>query len=278
MDRRKELGEFLQTRRARLQPEDVGLRTFGGPRRVPGLRREELAQLAGVSFDYYVRLEQGRCPNVSEAILAAVGRALHHLARPVATARRRAQVQRVRPGLQALLDTITHVPAFVMGRRLDVLAWNRLASALVMDFPAVPREQRNMVRFVFLDESAQQLYPDWEQVARETVAFLRLDAGEHTDDPELASLVGELSVKSDDFRVWWADHDVREKAHGQKRYNHPLVGEIVVAYETLRLPDDPDQALAIYTVEPGSLSAANLALLASLTATAVPDAREDVPR
>ncbi|WP_078962138.1 helix-turn-helix transcriptional regulator [Streptomyces hygroscopicus] len=281
MDRNTELSEFLRTRRARLSPGEAGASVSNdSPRRVPGLRREELAQLAGMSTDYYTRLEQGRHLNVSEAVLDAVARALQlddteraylfELARPRPrrTVRRRPpRPQRVRPGVHALLRTLDGVsPAFVLGRRGDVLAANRLARALIVDFEALPYHERNMARFMFLDEAARELWPEWETVAAEMVASLRLEAGRHPDDPRLTELVGELTIKSQEFRKWWADHNVREKTHGVKLYHHPVVGDMTLAYENVTVPGDPDQALCIYTVEPGSPSEEALRLLASWTA------------
>ncbi|MDT0546835.1 MULTISPECIES: helix-turn-helix transcriptional regulator [Streptomyces] len=282
MDRNTELSEFLRTRRARLRPEDAGVSlTTSGPRRVPGLRREELAQLAGVSTDYYTRLEQGRHLNVSEAVLDAVARALRlndteraylfELAkpRPRRTQRRRPpRPQRVRPGVYRLLQTLDAAvsPAFVLGRRSDVLASNRLARALIVDFDALPYRERNMIRFMFLDPAARELYGEWENYASEMVAGLRLQAGRNADDPVLTELVGELTIKSPEFRTWWADHNVREKTHGVKVYHHPLVGEMTLSYENVAFPGDADQALCIYTVEPGSPSEEALRLLANWTA------------
>ncbi|GAB3985364.1 helix-turn-helix transcriptional regulator [Actinoallomurus acanthiterrae] len=273
MEKRAELTEFLRTRRARLQPEDVGLRPYGGRRRVPGLRREELAQLAGVSVDYYVRLEQGRTNNVSEEVLQAVAQALRlddderaylrNLAKPTRSRRRPPRTERVRPGVRRLLDMAEGVPAYLIGRRADVLAWNRMAAAVFADFGALEPAQRNWGRMIFFNEDVRALFDDWTIKARETVAFLRLRAGEYPDDPELAALVGELSVKSEDFRRWWADHNVKDKSNGRKVMHHPLVGELVMDYESLRFPDDPDQVLVTYTVEAGSTSEANLRLLAS---------------
>jgi transcriptional regulator with XRE-family HTH domain len=282
------LGGFLQSRRARIQPEDVGLPPYGR-RRVPGLRREEVAQLAGVSVDYYIRLEQGRGRNVSNEVLDAVARVLRldpaehehlrDLARPGRagrTASRAPAASRVRPGVRLMLDAMRDVPAFVLGRRMDVLAWNDLCGAL-QDFRAgtVP----NMVRAVFRSPGARTLYPDWAAVAAETVAYLRLDAGRHPDDPQLAALVGELSVHSEDFRRLWADHLVKEKTHGVKRISHPVAGELELAYETMALPGDPDQTVVVYTAPAGSPSAERLALLASWTATSADaTAAPDGPR
>lgn len=258
---------------------------------MPGLRREEVAQLAGVSVDYYSRLEQGRHLNVSDEVLDAVSRALRlddveraylfQIARVnTRRARRRpAPVQRVRPGIRRLLETLDDVtPAFVFGRRMDMLAANRLARALIGDFEALPPRERNLLRFTFLDESARELYTDWEEVARDNVAILRLDAGRHPDDPLLTELVGELAVKSDEFRRWWADHNVRERTHGIKRYHHPLVGDLTINYESVAVLGDPDQTLCLYTAEPGSPSENALRLLANWTGTpSTADRDADLP-
>jgi transcriptional regulator with XRE-family HTH domain len=270
-----ELRDFLRSRRARITPEEAGLTPAPGTRRVPGLRREEVAQLAGVSVDYYVRLERGRSVHVSEAVLDAVARALRltedergHLfavARPSRGRSRPLPPQRVRPGLYRLLDTLTESPALVVGRRTDVLAANRLARALYTDFDALPHRERNMSRFIFLDPVARELYPDWEDVARSSVAALHLYAGHHPDDPRLAELVGELSVRDEDFRHWWADHDVQRRTYGAKHFHHPVVGDLTLDYEALAVAGDPEQTLGIYTAEPGSRSAEALRLLASWT-------------
>ncbi|GAA4903345.1 helix-turn-helix transcriptional regulator [Streptomyces coeruleoprunus] len=274
MDQRAELSEFLRSRRARLKPEDVGLPEFGRHRRVPGLRREELAQLAGVSVAYYTRLEQGNGRNVSTEVLDSIARALRltdaernhlvHLAKPTAKKKRRsaARPQTVRPGVLHLLDSMDSVPAFVLGRRLDILAWNRLGRALLGDFEAMDPQDRNMARHVFLSPSARTLYVDWEAKATEVVSVLRMYAGCSPDDPQLSTLVGDLSVHSPEFRSLWAAHLVQEKGHGVKRLHHPLVGELTLSYETLRLPDDHDLSLVTYTAEPDSLSAESLRLLA----------------
>ncbi|MFD8965670.1 helix-turn-helix transcriptional regulator [Streptomyces sp. NPDC059568] len=271
-----ELREFLRSRRARITPEEVGLSPQGGVRRVPGLRREEVAQLAGVSVDYYVRLERGRTTSVSESVLDAVARALRldeterdHLfavARRSRARRRPMAPQRVRPGLYRVLETVGDSPAMVLGRRMDVLATNRLARALFTDFDVLPHRERNMVRYIFLDESARELYTDWESSARGTVASLHLYAGRHPDDPLLAELIGELSLRDEDFRRWWADHDVLRRTHGSKRYHHPVVGDLDLEYEALTPVGDPEQTLGLHTAEPGSPSEQALRLLASWTA------------
>ncbi|MDX6316291.1 MAG: hypothetical protein QOF44_5755 [Streptomyces sp.] len=270
-----ELREFLRSRRARITPEEVGLSPQPGTRRVPGLRREEVAQLAGVSVDYYVRLERGRGVNVSESVLDALARALRltdtersHLfavARPTRARHRPMAPQRVRPGLYRMLETLTEIPAMVIGLRMDVLATNRLARALLVDFDALPHRERNMARFLFLDEAARELYVDWEATARGTVASLHLYAGRNPHDPHLAELIGELSLRDRDFRRWWADHDVLLRTHGAKRYHHPVVGDLVLDYEALTPTGDPDQTLGLHTAEPGSPSEQALRLLASWT-------------
>jgi transcriptional regulator with XRE-family HTH domain len=253
LDRRAELSEFLRSRRARLKPEDVGLPRFGRHRRVPGLRREELAQLAGVSVAYYTRLEQGNGRNVSAEVLDAIASALRltdaehahltHLAKPKQHKKTpSARPQQVRVALRHLLDSLEGVPAYVTGRRSDILAWNRM---------------------VFLRPSYRDLYVDWASKATDIVSFLRMDAGCHPDDPQLSALVGELSVKSEEFRRLWATHDVKEKTHGVKRMHHPLVGELTLSFETFKLPDDHEQSLITYHAEPGSASAEGLRLLAS---------------
>jgi transcriptional regulator with XRE-family HTH domain len=283
LDRRAELSEFLRTRRARLKPEDVGLPDYGRHRRVPGLRREELAQLAGVSVAYYTRLEQGNGRNVSAEVLDSIARALRlndaehshliHLAKPKQNKKRSAaRAQQVRGALGQLLDSMDGVPAYVVGRRSDVLAWNRMAAALFGDWGELPERERNWARMVFLKPEYRDLFVDWEQKASDVVGYLRLDAGCHPDDPRLSALVGELSVKSGDFRRLWARHDVKEKTHGVKLLRHPLVGELTLSFETFRLGDDPEQSLVTYHAEPGSPSADALRLLASWGADAAASA------
>ncbi|MEY9845366.1 helix-turn-helix transcriptional regulator [Streptacidiphilus sp. MAP5-3] len=277
LDPRSELSEFLRTRRARLQPEEVGLPYFGARRRVPGLRREELAQLAGVSVAYYTRLEQGNAHNVSASVLEAIADALRldaaerehldHLVKPRQRTRAvPARAQRVRPQLQFLLDSMDAVPAYVIGPRADVLAWNRMACALLGDFGAKTPEQRNFAWMIFMDPASHEFYDDWEGKARDVVSCLRMAAGRTPDDPKLAALIGELSVKSPEFRQWWAAHDVRSKGPCQKELHHPVVGRLSLAYEAMVLPADPDQQLITYAAEPGSASAESLRLLASWAA------------
>ncbi|WP_372340708.1 helix-turn-helix domain-containing protein [Streptomyces sp. AS13] len=280
LDRRAELSEFLRTRRAKLQPQDVGLPEFGRHRRVPGLRREELAQLAGVSVAYYTRLEQGNGRNVSAEVLDAIARALGltdaehahltHLARPARHKKKRrpARAQRVRTGLLYLRESMEGVPAYVTGARSDILAWNPMAAAVFGDWGALPPGERNWARLVFLSPAYRDLFVNWDSKASDMVSYLRLYAGCHPDDPELSALVGELSVKSEEFRRLWATHNVKEKGHGTKLVRHPLAGDLTLSYETLNLPDDEEQHLVTYHAEPGSASAEGLRLLASWGADA----------
>lgn len=274
LDRRAELSEFLRSRRARLTPEDVGLPRYGRQRRVPGLRREELAQLAGVSVAYYTRLEQGNGQNVSAEVLDAISRALRltdaehahltHLAKPKQHKKKTStRSPQARAAVRQLLDSLENVPAYLTGRRTDILAWNRMAAAVFGDWAELSASERNWARLVFLSPGYRELFVDWEGKAADVVSFLRMDAGCHPDDPKLSALVGELSVKSEEFRRLWAAHDVKDKGHGVKHLRHPLVGELDLAFETFRLPDDADQALTIYSAEPASPSAEALRLLAS---------------
>lgn len=276
LDRRAELGEFLRSRRARLSPKEVGLPEHGARRRVPGLRREELAMLAGVSVDHYVRLEQGRTMHFSESVLDAVAQALrlnpterehfYRLARPWSGAEPESE-QRVRPGLRRLLDTAADVPAYIVGRGTNVLAWNALAAAIITDFGALPPRERNLARLVFLDEGMRELYEDWPAKAADVVAYLRLDSARNPGDAGIASLIEELSDRSPEFRTLWARHELKDKTHGRYTYRHPVVGRLDLGYETLRLPDDPDQALIMHTTEPGSATETALHLLTTLTET-----------
>jgi len=272
---RPELADFLSTRRARLAPHDVGVKGERARRRVPGLRREELAQLAGVSVDYYTRLEQGRSRSASVDVLEALAAALqlddverehlHELGRPQPPKHHaRPRPQRVHPATLDLLDRfdLVYSPAFVLGRRLDVLAHNRLAGALIAEFRQLPAPQRNQARFVFFDPHARELYADWNQVAIDTVAMLRQDAGRYPDDPKLSALIGELSIHSEEFRTWWSRHDVQRRTTGTKSYHHPVVGELTVQYQALHPSGDDDQVLIVYTTEPGSTSDNALRLLA----------------
>lgn len=276
MESDNRLGEFLRARRELARPEDFGL-PDPGRRRVPGLRREEVALLAGVSADYYVRLEQGRDKRPSEQVIEALARVfelddeavahVRELARPVPRRRRqRSRPERVSPALVRLMAAWPNTPALVLGRCLDVLANNQLAAAV----NACSVRGVNQVRVMFLEPDAKCIYADWETVAAETVASLRATAGTDLDDPRLTELVGELSLKSEDFRRLWARHDVRAKTSGTKRFLHPMVGELTLAYETFAVNGAPGQLLVAYHAEPGSPSERALALLGSITAEPAP--------
>lgn len=272
MGNKAELGTFLRSRRARLKPEEAGLRQYGERRRVPGLRREELAQLAGVSVDYYVRFEQGRAENASDSVIDAVATALRldraerqhllHLVRPDVTGARPAQ--QVRPGLRRLLDSMPETPALVVGRRTDILAWNgSFAALMLVDLDALEPEQRNLTWLHFCDERLRGRYLDQETKARDLVAMLRMDLGRHQCDPGYTGFVARLAERSPEFERLWAEQEVREKAHGRYRMWHPAAGEFALSYEALRLPDDPDQTLVVYTAEAGSPAEEALRLINS---------------
>ncbi|MDL5156218.1 helix-turn-helix transcriptional regulator [Actinomycetospora termitidis] len=266
------LGDFLRARRSEVSPESVGLAAVGSYRRVAGLRREEVAQLTGVSTDYYTRLEQGRHTSPSPEVLDAISEVLRldstarrHLDDLVGAGRRRRTTlprQRVRPGVLRMMDTLEDQAAFVLGRRTDVLAANRLARALLADFHAMPARERNLTRWILLDPAARELYLDWRTIASEMTAILRLDAGRYPDDPRTADLVGELAVKSEDFNRWWGHQKVLERGGGSKRFHHPVVGDLAIDYEAMILPADPDQTLFVYTAQPGASQEA-MRLLAS---------------
>jgi transcriptional regulator with XRE-family HTH domain len=281
-EHRSDLGDFLRSRRAATSPDAVGLPVAPG-RRVAGLRREEVAQLAGVSVDYYTRLEQGRHTSPSNAVLDALARALgldaaarahlHDLAGPSTARTERPVVQRVRPAVHQLLDSLGDHPAFVVGRRTDVLASNALARALLSDWNALPARRRNYVRWLLLDPAARALFPDWPVLAAEAVGTLRLDAGRHPDDPLLGSLVGELTIGCPEFARWWSDRRVHERTHGTKHLQHPVVGDVTIHFEALALAGEGDQTLFVYSTEPGSASADNLRLLSSWAVDAAPATR-----
>jgi transcriptional regulator with XRE-family HTH domain len=279
-----DIAEFLASRRARITPERAGLPTYGA-RRVPGLRREEVASLAGVSVEYYKRLERGNASGVSDSVLGALARALQlddaeraHLydlaraANPVAPVRRRSAQQRVRPVVQRVLDSMT-TPAIVRNSRVDYLAANALGRALYAPLFDSREQPANSARFTFLDPVAQSFYVDWERVAKDLVAHLRSEAGRNPYDRDLSDLVGELSTRSPDFRTWWAAHNVRFHQAGVKRLHHPVVGELQLSYEVMELSADAGLTISVYSAEAGSRSHEALALLASWTATpaAVPD-------
>jgi transcriptional regulator with XRE-family HTH domain len=279
---RDEVRDFLTTRRAKVRPEQVEMPT-GGNRRVPGLRRAEVAMLAGVSVEYYTRLERGNLAGVSEAVLDAIAYALQlddaerdhlfDLARTARTSQSRRQRRTprstaVRPGLQYTLDAITGGPALVRNGRLDIIAANTLGRALHVGAYANPRRPVNLARQCFLDrDSAEQFYPDWHKSADTIVQILRAEAGRDPYDKDLQDLIGELSTLSADFRTKWGAHDVRRHATGEKHFNHPVVGRLDLLFESADLAADPGWKLLIYTAEPASPSADALALLASWATT-----------
>jgi transcriptional regulator with XRE-family HTH domain len=273
-----EIADFLTSRRARLAPEDVGFPASGSRRRVAGLRRQEVALLAGISVEYYTQLERGNARGVSDDVLDALARALRlddaerthlydlvrtHTARPT---RRRPGQQRVRPSVQRVLDAIS-APAILRNGRMDLLAANRLGRALyapIFDSPAGPP---NTIRFAFLDPHAPDFFVDWESGVNDCVAILRAAAGRDPYDRDLAQLVGELSTRNEVFRTRWAAHNVTDHRNGFKTLRHPIVGEITLDTEAFELPGDPDQVMTVYTPEPASRSAEALELLASGAAT-----------
>lgn len=275
-----ELGAFLQAQRARLLPRDVGLVPDAVRRRVPGLRREEVARLAGVSTDYYTRLEQGRKVSASESVLNAVARALRlddtsrqhllDLARPASArpASGTQKAQRVRWSTQQLIESWKDQPAMLIGRCRDVLATNALARALIFDFSTLPVAERNYIRWVLLHPHARELFRDWEVVAADMVAALRMEAGRYPNDQGISGLVGELAVKSKEFPGWWADQRVLAHTHGTKGFHHQLVGDLELEWQCLVLPGDEDQTIFVEFAAPGSPAAEKLALLASWNAPA----------
>ncbi|GAA3289796.1 helix-turn-helix domain-containing protein [Streptomyces cinereospinus] len=270
------LGAFLRSLRARLSPQECGLPAAELTRRVPGLRREEVAALAAISVDYYTRLEQGRV-RASAPVLATLARALrldddqqrylYELAgRADARPRARHAVQHPRPAMRRLLDQLPHTPALVLGRRLDILAWNPAAAALYTDFAALPAGHRNYLRLLFTDPALRELHRDWASDARDSVAALRMEAAAEPDDPDLARLVGDLTLRDCDFRAWWAEHHVNSAAHGTKHYRHHLVGDLTLDCDVWAGPDGSGQRLMVLTAEPGSPSHDALRILTSWSA------------
>jgi len=277
-----EMRDFLVSRRARITPEQAGLPAYGGNRRVAGLRREEVALLAGVSIDYYTRLERGRAHGVSDSVLEGIARALHldeaerahlfDLARTAASlaaprAPRRPAAQQVRPSVRRILDSMTATPAYVRNARLDVLAANRLGAALFAPVLSGPAQPANNARFLFLDPAGREFFSDWERQAQDVVAMLRTEAGRSPYDKGLSNLIGELSTRSEDFRTWWAAYNVRFHRTGIKRIRHPVVGDLTLTYEALDLAADEGLRISAYSAEPGTPSDDALKLLASWAAT-----------
>jgi transcriptional regulator with XRE-family HTH domain len=286
MDHRRQIQDFLSSRRARISPESVGLPVAGRKRRVPGLRREEVASLAGVSVDYYIRLERGALTAASDTVIEAIARALQldaveraHLydlaragQRPSSARPRRTTPATVAAPVQAVLDALVGAPALVRNPILDVVAMNDLGRALYSELHGEPRSPDNLARFTFLDPRARDFWVDWDQVADDFVGHLQAAAGTDPDNPALTQLIGELSTRSAEFRRMWARHDVRAHARGVKRVRHPVVGALDLRYEVMQLGAEPGLTLVAYTTEPGTPSHDNLSLLATWTATQQRDA------
>lgn len=281
MDNRAEVRDFLMSRRGRLTPEQAGITAFGGVRRVPGLRREELALLAGVSLDYYIRLERGNLAGVSESVLYSLAKALRlneierqHLfdlartANTVGLRPRAAVTSHVRPTLQRLLDSLSG-PAYLRTGRFDILATNALGRALYAPVLNSPAQPANSARFIFLDAGSHDFWDDWDAMADGIVASLRAEAGRHPTDKRLTDLIGELSTRSPEFSRRWVSHDVFQHSTGVKTMHHPLVGELTLSFETMTFPSDEGLVLISYSAEPDSRSAHTLQLLASWETTAV---------
>jgi len=280
-DVRGEIREFLSTRRARISPEQAGLPVYGGDRRrVSGLRREEVAVLAGISIEYYTKLERGNAAGVSEGVIEGIAHALQldeaerehlldliHTASTTRPPRRAPARQRVRPTVQRVLDSMSGTPTFVLNERLDILAANALGLALYAPILADPVKPPNNARFTFLDPQATEFFRDWDKIANDIVALLHAEAGRDPYDRQLSDLIGELSTRNEEFRVRWAAHDVRIHTTGVKRLHHPIVGDLDLPYESFPLAADPGQSLLTYTAEPGSPSQDALNLLASWAAT-----------
>jgi transcriptional regulator with XRE-family HTH domain len=280
VDNRDEVKAFLSSRRAKLTPERAGLDSYNRNRRVPGLRRSEVADLAGVSVEYYAQLERGHLAGVSDSVLDALARALQldeaeraHLADLAqaaghpARARRKPSTQQVRPSVARILDLMTEIPAFINNRRLDVLAANSLAQALYAPLFADPARPANHAGFAFLNTRARDFWLDWERIADDTVAVLRTAAGRDPYDKALTDLVGELCTRSDGFRVRWAAHDVRLHRTGLKHFHHPIVGDLHLNFESMELSADPGLTLTALSAEAGSPDDDALRLLASWAAT-----------
>jgi transcriptional regulator with XRE-family HTH domain len=278
-DNRAEIREFLASRRARITPAQAGLPAYGGNRRVQGLRREEVALLAGVSIDYYVRMERGNLSGASDSVLDGLARALQldeaereHLIdlarasdRPPA---RRRHAKGVTASVQQVIDAITEAPAWVRNARHDLLAANRLARALYAPVLADPRRPANTARFTYLDPASREFFTDWERAADDIAAMLRSEAGRNPYDKQLVELIGELSTRSEDFRTRWAAHNVRFHRTGYKKLHHPVVGDLELNFEAMELPSTPGLTMLVYTAAAGSPSADGLKLLASWAATA----------
>lgn len=277
-DHRQEAREFLSTRRARITPEQAGLPAYGGNRRVPGLRREEVAMLAGVSVDYYVRLERGNLAGASDGVLDALAGTLKlddaereylfDLARAAGPARQRRKpsTSALRPAVQQVLDAI-ETPAWVRNGRFDIVAMNRMGRALYAPLLDDPRRPVNTARFAYLNPKAHEFFRDYDQIVNDSAAMLRMEAGRTPHDPDLIQLIGELSTQSELFRERWASRDVKHHRSGRKRLHHPVVGDLELDYETMELPSEPGFRLNVYTAPADSPTADALQLLASWAAT-----------
>lgn len=276
---RRELGQFLTTRRAKITPAQAGLPNYGGRRRVPGLRREEVALLAGISIEYYTRIERGSVSGVSDEVLDALAQALQlddveraHLLDLIRQANARSRSGRrpgtpdqVRPSVQRLLDSMTGIAAFVRNARLDILSANQLGYALYAPAFLDPVRPVNLARFVFLDRRSTEFYRDWDRIAYDGVGSLRAEAGRNPDKA-LTDLIGELATRSDEFRVRWGGHDVRYYRSGTQPFHHPLVGDLTLEYDAFEIPADPGQTIVAYSAPEGSSAQEGLARLASWTA------------
>jgi transcriptional regulator with XRE-family HTH domain len=281
IDLRAEIRDFLSTRRARITPEQAGLPAYGANRRVKGLRREEVAMLAGVSVDYYIRMERGSLAGASDSVLDALAEALRlddaertHLfalaqeSGARSTRRKRTAPASVRPAIQQVLDAMTNAPAWVRNGRHDIVAMNQLARALYSPVLADPRRPANTTRFVYLQpEVAEEFFVDYNKIAKDAAAMLRLEAGRNPHDKALIELVGELSTRSELFRQRWASHDVKFHRSGQKRLRHPVVGQLDLDFESMELSSEPGLQLNVYTAAAGTPTADGLTLLASWAAS-----------
>lgn len=282
MDERREVREFLVNRRSRIRPADAGLPVYGGNRRVPGLRREEVAMLAGLSVDYYTKLERGNLAGVSSSVLAGISRALQldetdreHLRNLASRASRGGPTRHPRPepalrsSLRQVLDAITDAPAWVRNHRYDMLATNELARALFMQAITDTAVTPNLARFTLLNPAAKTFWRDWDRAAADTVAYLRAEAARHPDDRRISDLVGEFATRSPEFPALWAEYDVRFHRTGSKLIHHPIVGDLDLEFEAMEFPSDPGLVLTVYTAAPGSPSADALRLLAAWNADRV---------
>jgi transcriptional regulator with XRE-family HTH domain len=282
MDNRAQVREFLISRRERISPAQAGLPAYGGGnRRVKGLRREEVALLAGVSIDYYVRMERGNLTGASDGVLDGIASALQldeaeraHLfdlaraALPASPRQQRGKAAGVTEGIQQILDAIADAPAWVRNARHDLLAANRLARALYAPLLADPRRPANNARFVYLDPASREFFADWERAADDIAAMLRSEAGSSPHDKQLIELIGELSTRSEEFRRRWAAHNVRFHRTGRKSLRHPVVGMLDLDFEAMEFPAHPGLTLLVYTAAAGTPTADSLRMLASWAATA----------